>query len=360
MPLAGIVGHGDLVARLLADHERRPAHGYLFIGPSGIGKALSARAFAHALLCERSPGPGFCCSPERCAARTPGRPGREAPVASVGCGCCAGCVQVALGVHPDFVAIGRSSGRTDVLIDQVRTLIGRLAVKPVRGAVKCAVIDDAETLNVPAQNALLKTLEEPPGQAVIVLVTASEHALLDTVRSRLAPVRFRPLTVGEVERVLTGRSDLEPARAAVLARLARASVGRALDMADEAEPQAGAMLAALKDVRRIDFARAHELAQRFFAEREQAAANFELVARLLEEMLCFRMLGAKFTTEYAELAQTLAELAETMDAGVIIRCLEATLSAVRAVDAMANSRLQGERWWMAMGEAARGENGLGS
>lgn len=360
MPLTGIVGHGELVARLLAEHERRPAHGYLFIGRRGIGKALSARAFVHALLCERSPGAGFCCSPERCAARTPVRPGREAPVASVGCGCCAGCVQVALGVHPDFVAIGRASGRTDVLIEQVRTLIGRFAAKPVRGPVKCALIDDAETLNVPAQNALLKTLEEPPGQAVIVLVTASEHALLDTVRSRLIPVRFHPLTVSEVEHVLNGSGELEPSRAALLARLARASVGRAMEMADESEPQAWAMLDALKEARRIDFARAYELAQRFFAEREQAVANLELVARLLEEMLCFRILGAKFTTDYAELAQKLTEVAETMDTRTIIGGLEATLAAMRSVDAMANPRLQGERWWMTMGEAARNENERGN
>ena len=86
-----------------------------------------------------------------------------------------------------------------MLIEQVRDLIAQLgyALRAVRGAI--AILDDAETLNMPAQNALLKTLEEPPGYAIIFLVTQSERALLDTVRSRLRPVRFGPLAVADLE-----------------------------------------------------------------------------------------------------------------------------------------------------------------
>ena len=115
--------------------------------------------------------------------------------------------------------VARAEGRSDVLIEQVRELIARLGARPSRGARRVAIIDDAETLNLPAQNALLKTLEEPPGYAIIFLVAESERALLDTVRSRLRPVRFAPLDVADDRRQsLSARAGLDAERAGALAR----------------------------------------------------------------------------------------------------------------------------------------------
>jgi DNA polymerase III subunit delta' len=357
MPLDGIAGNRELIDGLLAELGRRPSHAYLFSGPRGIGKAAVAAGLAHSTLCERSPGPQFCCTPERCATRiaaaSTGRnrgTARQAPR----CDCCAACVQVALGVHPDFTSVARQPNRTEVLIEQVRDLIERLGLRPSRGDRRVAIIDDAETLNLPAQNALLKTLEEPPGHTIIFMVTQSERALLDTVRSRMRPVRFGPLSVGEIASVLAARAGLDADRANALARLARGSLGHALSLSEGDAPPIKELLEALSRARSLDFAGAQSLAQDFFASREQAVDNFELIARLLEEMLCFKLLRENPNAPSPEAAKMMTTLAEKLDVDTLANLLDAALKSGAAIDAMANSRLQAEQWWMTAGQALRG------
>ncbi len=347
MPLDGLRGHRETFARLQAELATRPAHGYLFAGPAGVGKMLVAEGLAHGLLCERSPGPKFCCTPDRCPMRAP--EGERGPR----CDCCAACVQIAVGVHPDFHCIVRPKNRTDVLIEQVRELIAQLWIRPSRGAVKVAILNDAETLNIPAQNALLKTLEEPPGTAIIFLITQSEHALLDTVRSRLRPVRFGPLAIADVEAILAAHAQLDPVRVSALARLSRGSAARALALIDGDPPPIKELAAALKRLRQIDFAAAVGLAQDYFASREQAVENFELIARLLEEILCVKLLRAEAISVSPELADVMTELRNNLSAEVIATITSAAVKAVSAVEGMANPRLQAEAWWMGAAAAMR-------
>lgn len=351
MPLDGVLGHAEIVARLQAELATRPSHAYMFSGPAGVGKALVAEGLAHGLLCERSPGPNFCCTPDRCPVRTQ----ISANEAGARCECCAACVQIASEVHPDFTYVARPKNRTDVLIEQVRELIAQLWIKPSRGAVRVAIIDDAETLNIPAQNALLKTLEEPPGQAIIFLVTQSEHALLDTVRSRLRPVRFGPLAVADIEAILSRAAKLEPSRARTIARLARGSAARALALIDADEPPVKELTDALKTLDKMDFAAAVALAQDYFANREQAAENFELIARLLEEILCYKLLRAEFTAPSQEVAAVMSELGDRLTVEAIAKILGDAVKAAAAVEAMANPRLQAENWWMDAAQAARSQ-----
>jgi DNA polymerase III subunit delta' len=358
MPLDGLRGHSELLAQLVREIARRPAHAYLFSGPRGIGKALVARALAHGLLCERSPGPRFCCTPDRCPTRINAAAVRRAPGGPTGvarCNCCSACVQVALAVHPDFIYVARQPGRTDILIEQVRDLIERLAIRPSRAPMRVAIIDDADTLNIPAQNALLKTLEEPPGYTIIFLIAQSERVLLETVRSRLRPARFGPLSTPDVEALLIEHGRADPARASAIARLARGSAGRAMALAEGAEPPMKELLQAIAGTQGLDFAEAHRLAQEFFASREQAVDNFELIARLLEEMLCFKLLRTEFTTWAPEVAEMMAKLADRLAVESIVNSLDAALKAAVAVGAMANSRLQAEQWWMTVGRALRRE-----
>jgi len=356
MPLDGVRGNRETIERLNAELLSRPAHAYLLAGPRGVGKAMVARGFAHALLCERAPGPGFCCRVESCPVREgakPARRGRSAERASAAsstrCECCASCVQVAGGVHPDFTAITRAEGRSEVLIEQVRELIARLGTRPSRGARRVAIIDDAETLGIPAQNALLKTLEEPPGHAIVFTVAESERALIDTVRSRLRLVRFAPLDVADIEAIVAGRLGLDAGRAAALARLARGSAGRALRLAGGAEPPIRELLSALGGARRLDFARAQALAQEFFASREQADENFELIARVLEEILCFKLLRTPPAAAAPEVAETMTKMAESFALDALLASLKGAVEAGAAIDAMANPRLQAEQWWMSVG-----------
>lgn len=370
MGLGGVLGNRDTIERLQTELLTRPSHAYLFAGPRGVGKGLAARGFAHAILCERAPGPDFCCTPETCpvraapavsgrsgrAAERAGRSGTRAAVeAAPRCECCASCVQIAAGVHPDFTCLTRAEGRTEVLIEQVRELIARLGIRPSRGTRRVAIIDDAETLGVAAQNALLKTLEEPPGHALIFMVAENERALLDTVRSRLRLVRFAALQVADIEAILAARAGLEPERAAALARLARGSAGRALELAAGAEPPIRELVDTLAEGRRIEFPRAQALAQEFFANREQAAENFELIARVLEEILCLKLLGTPPRAAAPPVADTMAKISTDFELEAVLASLKGALEAAAAVDAMANPRLQAEQWWMALGAALRGQ-----
>jgi DNA polymerase-3 subunit delta' len=358
MPLNGLRAHRELAERLFAEFRTRPSHAYMFAGPRGVGKALVATALAHGVLCERNSGPGFCCTPWRCPVRAASATKRRARASesAPACECCSACVQAATGVHPDFNYVARPEGRTDVLIEQVRDLIVRLGTRPARAPRHIAIIDDAETLNLPAQNALLKTLEEPPGHAIIILVTASERALLDTVRSRLRPVHFAALGIADIEALLRERGVTDAARAAAIARLARGSAARALALASGDEPPLKPLLDALKDAHKLDFVRVQALAQELFSGRDQARDNFELIARLAEEMLCSKLLRAQAPEPSApETARALHELAAKFSTAAIVKILEGALDALEAVDAMANPRLQGEQWWMAAARAVRGE-----
>jgi DNA polymerase III subunit delta' len=359
MPLTGVAGNREVIAGLEAELARRPSQAYLFAGPRGVGKAIVARGVAHNLLCERSRGSGFCCNVAACPVRTAvpasGRGRSGAAAAAPRCDCCAACVQIALGVHPDFVYVARQPNRSDLLIEQVRDLIERLGVRPSRGPRRIAIVDDAETLNLPAQNALLKTLEEPPGYTMMILVASSERALLDTVRSRLRPVRFGPLSVGEIAGALITHAKLELERAAAIAPLARGSLARALALAQGEEPPARELIDALGRAKTLDFAGAQSLAQDFFGARDQAVENFELIARLLEEMLCFKLLGSELVAPAPEAAAAMAEIAARSDAAALAQVAVIALAAAVAVEEMANSRLQAEQFWIGAGRALRGE-----
>ena len=359
MPIDSIRGHRELAGRLLAELRSRPSHAYLFSGPRGVGKALVATSLVHALMCERAPGENFCCTPARCPVRiapqTERTRARAADTDAARCDCCSACVQIATGVHPDFTSVSRPVGRTDVLIEQVRELIARHGLRPSRSSIRLAIIDDAETLNIPAQNALLKTLEEPPGHAIIIMVSASERALLDTVRSRTRTVRFPALQVADLEAILAAHGVGDKARASALALLARGSAANAIALADGDEPPMKELLDALGTAKSIDFARAQSLAQEFFANRDAAAGNFELLARLLEEVLCYKLLKTDFVAFPPESRSKLVGLADSIGVDAVVKCIDAAVRATEAVEANANPRLQAENWWTIAGHAMRGE-----
>lgn len=176
------------------------ASSYLFLGDSGLGKSLTARWLAQFLNCS----------------------GPERP-----CLVCPSCKKIEHGNHPDVVLQERTPGKTGIGVGEVREQIAATAYKPYEGRYRVWIIADAELMTEEAQNALLKTLEEPPGSMVMVLVSSSEAALLPTVSSRCRPVRFLPVPLEAVESELLSRGA-EPELGTRLAQLSRGRPGVAL------------------------------------------------------------------------------------------------------------------------------------
>jgi DNA polymerase-3 subunit delta' len=209
----------------------RPPRSYLFVGPERVGKATLALQLAQALNCEQTVGA------RRASPLRPDSDGGPEPSASdpSPCGECRACTRIAAGIHSDVHTISfdiADDGRTltEISVDQVRELERSVALAPYEGRTRVVIIDPADAMSISAQNAFLKTLEEPPPHAAFVLIATNEDALLPTIHSRCRRVEFRLAPASDVEAALTSEG-VEPERAALLARLARGRVGWALEAA---------------------------------------------------------------------------------------------------------------------------------
>jgi DNA polymerase-3 subunit delta' len=221
-----------VLARVLA--SGRIPHALLFHGPEGVGKGLVARLFARALVCTE-PGPD-----------------------GTGCGCCVACRKVSHGNHPDVLLVTRLSkkerradtGAADaedggddrdddsrqiqggdlrpfIIVQQIRELNHHAAYAPREGRRRVFLVEPADRMHAESQNALLKTLEEPPGAAVVVLVASRPHVLLPTVRSRCLALGFGAMHPDDLARALETRG-VSSQEASARAALAEGRPGRAM------------------------------------------------------------------------------------------------------------------------------------
>jgi DNA polymerase-3 subunit delta' len=183
VPLRDITGHQrlvELLARSIASGTLPPS--LLFAGPAGATKRQTALAVAQTLNCLDL----------RQGTDASGQPITDA------CGVCTSCVRIQRGVHPDVVIV--EPGDTGAIkIDQIREVVERAAYRPFEGRRRAVVIDEADALMAPAQNALLKTLEEPPSLSVFILITTRPDMLLPTVRSRCIRLLFTEPGAEEID-----------------------------------------------------------------------------------------------------------------------------------------------------------------
>lgn len=213
------LGHPAALAAVGSMIRGRTPHAVLLVGPAGVGKTTLAMDLASGLLCS--------------AVDPAVRP----------CGACRACRLVASAGHPDVHRLGPDGPGRQVVIGGpgarvrgVRDLITALALLPVEGGARVAIVTSAQRMNEDAQTALLKTLEEPPDGVTIVLCADAEEPLLATIRSRCARLRLGPVGVRDVEAILAAH---EAADAPLAGRLARISGGRpGLALAWARQPEA--------------------------------------------------------------------------------------------------------------------------
>ncbi|MCC7418276.1 MAG: DNA polymerase III subunit delta' [Acidobacteria bacterium] len=321
VPFRDLIGHRQIVALL----ARAVAHGSLpqslvFAGPSGTGKRLAAIATAQAANC--------------------GGARAASALAVDACGICPACVRIARGVHPD-VPILAPGDAGHIRIDDVRDAIGRAAYRPFEGRRRVVIIDEADALVDAAQNALLKTLEEPPPSSTFILVTARPDLLLPTVRSRCQRLRFGPLGAEDIAAALMARGVAEP-EARVLADAAEGSLGRALAASagelGEARRVAQRVLersaAASEPARRIDAAK--DLLARTGAggagDREQLAAHLRAMASLLRDIVLLATRADARALANPDVRRSLEPLAGTYRGERGVRAFSAIDRALAALD----------------------------
>lgn len=284
----GIAGHEAIRERLAAAiNQDTISHAYLFEGIEGVGKHTMAHAFIKALLCT------------------------EPQAQHMPCGHCVSCRTLESGNHPDVSWIGRE-GKNSLGIRQIRErIVADVHTQPYQSAYKVYVIEDADTMTPEAQNALLKTLEEPPSYVVLILLAASSTGFLPTILSRVVTIRFQPLQNDVIVQALEERLKMDPEQGAVTAALSRGSLGYALQLAtskDFAQLRAelSEILTQLPEMRPPQILK---LADFFDRYKDKQDTVFSLIKLWYRDLLMYRSthdLEALITKDAAETIRTVS------------------------------------------------------
>lgn len=181
------------------------SHSYIFNGESGMGKKTLAKAFAMALQCENSTG----------------EPCKE----------CISCKQALSGNHPDIIWVTHEKDNV-VAIDEIREqLVSDIQIKPYKSKYKVYIIDDAQKMNIATQNAVLKTIEEPPEYGIVIFLTTNSDMFLPTILSRCITLNIKPLHKDKIKAQLMKEYQIPDYRAEVIASFSGGNMGKAIRLA---------------------------------------------------------------------------------------------------------------------------------
>ena len=204
-----VVRDQPVALRLLRQllHRGRVPHGLMFWGPDGVGKRLTAGEMAKAVNCTGGAGDDACDT-------------------------CLSCRKTVQHNHPDVMTVVPVKRSRTIVVEMVEQVNEMAALRPHEGRRRVVLFEDADRMNLPAQNHFLKTLEEPPGNSLFILITAFPRALLPTIRSRCQQVRFGALRPETVVALLREQRALQREHAEAIAALSQGQMARALDLAD--------------------------------------------------------------------------------------------------------------------------------
>jgi DNA polymerase-3 subunit delta' len=237
----------------------RVAHACIIIGPDGIGKSILAMHMAAALLCTGSNKP---------------------------CGKCNSCSKAEKNIHPDIKVI--ASSKRSIGIDEVRDFIEEMYMKPYEGTRKVFIIKGAGTMTVQAQNAILKTLEEPPSDCVIIMLSESTEGLLDTILSRCQIIKLNRVSLDCIKDYLLEKG-IDREKADMASRLSDGIIGNALKYCDDSFLKfRGELIDTAKKMVRNNIVQSFELAEYFSKNKNDIDEIFDMLTIWFRDIIVLK------------------------------------------------------------------------
>jgi len=320
-----VVGQKRIVSLLQRGLEKEAlSHAYLFVGPPHVGKMTLALNLAQALNCEATDRP---------------------------CAQCVSCQKILGLKHADVRVIGVTSNgnsgadkaHAEISIDQIRDMLHVASLPPFEGKYKVFIIDGAELLSTEAANCLLKTLEEPVGRVVFILLTGAEGLLLATVVSRCQRVELAPATPGDIEVVL-GNRGIDAPKAKLLARLCHGCLGWALTAANDSSilEQRNEKMETIINVIKTNyeerFTYAAQLAAQFARSRESVQEVLDLWRDWWHDVMLVKT-GCNQSITNVDREETLVKMAKGYSLAQIKAFITGIQSAMVQLKQNANPRL---------------------
>lgn len=257
-----IIGHNQIIEHLQnAISMQKVSHAYILNGEKNAGKMMLAEAFAMALQCEQQ--------------------------ANEACMTCRSCHQAIEHNQPDIIYITHEKPNV-ISVDDIRHQINNdIAIKPYSSKYKIYIVDEAEKMNLQAQNALLKTIEEPPAYAVILLLTTNADSFLPTILSRCITLNLKTVKEDKIKAHLMQKYQIPDYQADVCAAFAQGNVGKAIQLASSAEfhEQKSQALALIKKLEDMDLYELNEQIKQISTYKNQIEEYFDLLTLWFRDVL---------------------------------------------------------------------------
>lgn len=319
---SAILGHDGAKAHLQAAlADRQMSHAYLIEGTHGVGKTTLANAFIKTLLCSepttRSGDHRDCCMR------------------------CQSCRSFDHDNHPDVKRIRALEDKNTISVKQIRDeLVKDISIRPYGSQYKIYVIEEAERLTIEAQNAMLKTLEEPPAYGLIIMLAESAASFLPTILSRCVKISLQPLDT-KVVRAELARRGMDTGRAAIAAAFAQGSIGQALKLCEdesfeEMRQELFKFLSQIPQLSQLEVMKGAQLWDQFKGEQE---ALFSLLLIWYRDILVYRETRDPAQILCADQMETIASMASYYDDRKLIQITDKVLDIHKKLKANANAAL---------------------
>lgn len=322
-----ILGHEQIKEHFQkAIKSNKVSHAYILTGETGMGRKSLANAFALTLLCEK---------------------GKSEP-----CMECHACKQVLSGNHPDLIYVTHEKPAS-IGVDDIREQINdTVMVRPYSSYYKVYSVDEAEKMTQQAQNALLKTIEEPPSYAIIILLTTNQEAFLPTILSRCVQLKLKPLKDFVVKSYLTESMKISEADAEVYAAFARGNLGKAITIAssEDFKEMHQEILNLLKHIKEIDISELIDYIQKLKDNHMDIYECLDFMQMWYRDVLLYKVTKDINLLIFKDEYRTINEISKSSGYDGMERILEAIDKAKVRLDANVNIELVLELMLLVMKE----------